>query len=102
MSNRLTVYNLSVTFETNDFTLQGHIETFLARFYTVKLRPINGQGETTTRLYAGKIKNYAAWQFHSNQFAHFYHYLKEIGYVLKIDEKVDMRDYITANTDQIS
>lgn len=98
MSNRLTVYNLSVTFETNDFTLQGHIETFLARFYTVKLRPISGQGETTIRVYAGKVKNYAAWQFHSNQFIHFYHYLKDIGYTLKIDEKIDMRDYISVNT----
>ena len=93
MTTKLTVYNLSVTLETDDYTLQSEIGGFLDRYYTLRQRGFGPNGAPTVKLYAGKIKNKGVYQLHSSQFVHLYHYLKENGRGLHIDEKIDERDY---------
>lgn len=98
MSNILTIYNLSVTFETKDSVLQSHIRKFLERYYTVNQAAYSAKGSAKETLYAGKLKNKGIWQLHSTQFVHLYQHLKEINYPITVDEKIDLRDYNVVNT----
>ncbi len=91
--NKLTTYNLSVTLETDDSVLQAHLRTFLEKYYTVKSIGFSPKTITDDKVFIGKLKHRNVYQLHSAQFVHFYHHLKEINYPIKIDEKVDERDY---------
>lgn len=91
--NKLTVYNLSVTLETDDSVLQVHLRTFLDKYYTIKSVGFSTKTITDDKVFVGKLKHRSIYQLHSNQFIHFYHYLKDINYPISIDEKVDVRDY---------
>lgn len=96
---KLTIYNLSVKIETNDYTLQNHIKHFLDKFYTIKQASFSPNVPEQYKVFAGKIKDKGIWQLHSTQFVHLYHYLKEINFPLAVSEKIDERDYHVIQTD---
>lgn len=98
MTNRLTIYNLSVCLETNDFILKNHINNFLEKYYTIKQKSFSGKGDGEDKVYASKIRDKSIWQLHTTQFIHLYQYLKEINYPFKLDEKIDETDYKVVDT----
>lgn len=96
---KLTTYNLSVQIETDDYILQSHIRNFLEKYYTIKQKGFNNpNAPIEEKVFVGKIKNQGIYQLHNTQFVHLYHYLKEIGYHLKVDEKVDSKVYNIIST----
>lgn len=98
MISRLTFYNLSVRFETDDQLLITHIERFLNRFYTVTGVSFNPKFPGEAKVFVGKIKGKGIYQFHNTQFVHLYQYLKDVNYPLKVDEKEDERVYKAVST----
>lgn len=97
MHVKLTVYNLSVTLETNDYGLQHHIGQFLKQYYTVKQFAV-GNNPVNDKVYVGKIKNQGIYQLHHRQFKHLYHYLKEKDIILDISDREDHTDYTATTT----
>lgn len=98
MATQITRYNLSVKIETNDSRLIRHLETFLDRYYTVTQRGFGPNGQDSKRVYVSKLKNFNIWFMHNLQFAHFYHYLKDMNE--KIDASfIDEREYKVAEED---
>ncbi|EKD89699.1 MAG: hypothetical protein ACD_33C00005G0014 [uncultured bacterium] len=90
--NKLTLFNLSGKLETNDHILANHIRDFLDKYYTVRTRSFNNK-QMDEKVYASKIASENTYYFHINQLKHFYYYLKTINYTLKLDERIDNRDY---------
>ena len=97
--NKLTIYNLSVCLETYDITVHSHLTNFLDKYYTIKSLGFSSKVGGDDKVFIGKIRNKNIFHMHSNQFVHFYHYLKEINYNLVIDEKIDKRDYYVSKAD---
>lgn len=93
MSVRLTFYNLSVTLETDDYTLLAHLNRFISSYYTLEQRGFSPKVQVEDKLFVGRIKDTSIYQLHNNQFVHFYHYLKGMNYTLVIDEKINKSDY---------
>lgn len=93
MSVRLTFYNLSVSLETDDYTLLSYLNRFISAYYTLEQRGFSPNVPVEDKLFIGKIKDTGIYQLHNNQFVHFYHYLKGMNYTLVIDEKINKADY---------
>ena len=93
MTTSITIYSHSVTIQTKDGILLNHIHKFLDNYYTLKQRSFGNKDETTSKLFAGKVKNQGIYQLHKRQFIHLYQYLKEIHYPLQDVEKVDHSSY---------
>jgi len=93
----LTIYNLSVRIETNDFTLLDHIRNFLRKFYTIYQKGFGNKQTVDVKVFASKIHNRGIYYLHINQFTHLYNYLKELNYELVVDKRIDKRDYIVHN-----
>ncbi len=95
MSNKLVIFNLSVTLELKEQNIIDQLEQFLDKFYTVKQTAFGSQKTVEKKVYAGTLANKHIYQLHSNQFGHFHHYLKERSIPLMFTEKNDYRDYYT-------
>ena len=95
MSNKLDIFNLSVTLELKDQNTIDHLEQFLEKFYTIRQTAFGNQKTVEKKVFAGTLNNRKIYQLHSNQFGHFHHYLKERDITLSFSEKNDYRDYYT-------
>lgn len=98
MSIYITVFNLSVRFETDDLKLTEQVKHFISTYYTVT-QPAFGNNEPIKVEYVSKIKNYSVWYFHSNQFKHLIVELNHYGFDLNKAKITDKRDYEVVKTD---
>jgi len=95
MSVKLTFYNLSVKLETRDAVLLYHINNFLDKYYTIKIKGFSSNISIEDRVFVSKIKNKGIYYLHRNQFFHLYNYLNKLNYQLTVEDKIDERNYET-------
>jgi superfamily II DNA or RNA helicase len=95
----ITIFNLSVRIETDDYTLLNHIKSFLKKYYTIYQRGFNQNSKPDIKVFASQISKEGIYYLHINQFAHLYHYLTELNYSLDNVTKIDNRDYNEVSTD---
>ncbi len=100
MKNILTVYNRTVTLETDDRNVQMALEEFLAKFYTINRGGFSGnKDKEQVKVFVGKIVNRPIWTMHEVQFVHFYKWTKERGIPFSITEKIVNKSYEAATAE---